>query len=509
MALSNSSFVVDVPPHGVPVKTVRDALAIAEGHLQGGDFPRAEQAYADVLKIAPYSAEAWFFLGLIRQQHEKFADAARHYEHALRLAPRFPEARNNLGVALQELGRIDEAEACFREALRLDPDYVEAHNNLGNALQDQGRLAEAEAAYRQALLRRPGYIDALHHLGNALGGQGRAREAVECYEEVLRLEPDHGKVHLCRAMAWLQSGDYIRGWAEYEWRLKCKGQSIPPMSQPFWGGEPLDGRTILILAEQGLGDTLQFIRYATLVAKRGGRVIVACRQPLERIVASCPGVERVISEKMAVPEFDCYAPLLSLPRVFRTSLESVPAEVPYLAADPALVARWRDELGPIGGFKVGVVWQGNPDHSKDRERSFRLAQLGPLARVPGVRLFSLQKGPGSEQLGEVEVDFPITDLGRRLDDLVVTAAVMRSLDLVVSPDTSPAHLAGALGVPVWLALPAAPDWRWLRGRDDSPWYPTMLIFRQRKWGDWEDVLERMARELETHRATKHVDHAVA
>jgi Flp pilus assembly protein TadD len=497
MALSNSSFVIDVPAHGFPVRTSRDRLAAVEACIQQGDLAGAEQACTAILGTAPSTAEAWFFLGLIRQRQETFDEAAEHYEHALSLAPRFPEARNNLGVVLQELDKIEAAEACFRQALALDPAYAEAHNNLGNALQDLGRLTEAEAAYRQALHLRPNYIDALHHLGNALGAQGRGTEAVDCYEHVLKLQPDHAKVRLCRAMACLQMGDYERGWAEYEWRLSCKGQSIPALDLPAWTGEPLDGRPILVIAEQGLGDTLQFIRYAPLVERRGGLVTVACRKPLELILAGCRGVRRVVSDKAILSEFACYVPLLSLPRIFGTSVETVPAEVPYLTIPEELTTRWRDELGSTAEFKIGVGWQGNPDHSKDRERSFRLAHLEPLSLVPGVRLFSLQKGFGAEQFDEIDGRFPVIPLGRRLDDLVDTAAVLKNLDLLVCPDTSLAHLGGALGIPVWLALPFACDWRWMRERGDSPWYPTMRLFRQQRWGDWSGVFARIADELAT------------
>jgi hypothetical protein len=337
----------------------------------------------------------------------------------------------------------------------------------------------------------------LHHLGNALGAQARATEAIECYEHVLQIEPDHAKVRLCRAMAWLQMGDYERGWAEYEWRLSCKGQSIPAVDLPVWNGEPLDGKPVLVLAEQGLGDTLQFIRYAALIERRGGRVTVACRKPLERILATCRGVQRVLSDKAVLSEFACYVPLLSLPRIFGTSIETVPSEVPYLAPPEKLITRWRDELVSTAEFKLGVAWQGNPDHSKDRERSFRLEHLEPLAHVPGVRLFSLQKGFGSEQIDEIDDRFSVTPMGNRLDDLIDTAAVLNNLDLLVCPDTSVAHLGGALGIPVWLALPFACDWRWLRERADCSWYPTMRLFRQRRWGDWSDVFARIAVELAT------------
>jgi Tfp pilus assembly protein PilF len=492
MAVANSSMVVNANPYGPRRSALREALAAAGAILQAGDLPRAEMACGEIVLNHPTSGEAWFFLGVASQLQKKIDASIELYRRAVRLSPGLSEAWNNLGVSLQARGEIDEALACHREALRLEPGYPEAHNNVGNALQAMGRLDEAIESYRRALHFRPNYFEAMHHMGNALGAMGRTDEAIACYDEVIRRAPDYHKVRLCRAMAWLQAGDYERGWAEYEWRLLIKEQSIPPLTQPPWDGKPLEGKSILILAEQGLGDALQFCRYAGLAARQGGRVTVACRQPLERILGGCTGVGRVISEKDPIPEFDCYAPLLSMPRICGTSLETIPAEVPYISVDPALEARWRAELGAIEGFKIGVAWQGNPDHGKDRQRSFRLAQLEPLAKAPGVCLISLQKGLGHEQLGGLDGRFPVIDLGPRLEDLADTAAVVRNLDLVVSPDTSLAHLAGALGARVWLALPQAADWRWLTGRDDTPWYPTMRLFRQARWGDWDAVFACMA-----------------
>ncbi|MGZ5983257.1 MAG: tetratricopeptide repeat protein, partial [Isosphaeraceae bacterium] len=374
-------------------------------------------------------------------------------------------------------------------------DYAEAHNNLGNALQDQGRFEEAITAYRQALHFRPGYVEALKHLGNAQRALGRLTEAIACYDEGLRHAPDHALLHMSRAMVWLQMGDFARGWPECEWRLRGQDLLIHRLPQPVWDGSELGGRTILLVAEQGLGDTIQFIRYAPLVARRGGRVVVSCARMLGQILATCPGVDQVIIEGDPLPEFACHAPVMSLPAILGTTLQTIPVEVPYLAADPSLVARWRDALDGIDEFKVGVVWQGNPVHTKDRERSFRLAQLEPVARVPGVRLFSLQKYFGLDQIEAVSDRFHVTGLGHRLDDFVDTAAVMRNLDLVISADSSPAHLAGALGVPVWMPLPYISDWRWMTDRDDTPWYPTMRLFRQRRFGDWDELFARLAREL--------------
>ena len=292
-------------------------------------------------------------------------------------------------------------------------------------------------------------------------------------------------------------GRFEQGWAGYEWRWKCKEfGSLPPFQPPLWDGSFLDGRTILVHAEQGLGDTLQFIRYVPSLHQRGGRVILMCQPPLVRLLTRSPGIERLLAHGDPVPEFDVHTPLLSLPRLLGTTLESVPADVPYLEAEPQLVEAWRHRLGSYPGFKVGIVWQGNPKFRLDRLRSIPLAQFAPLARVPGVHQFSLQKGPGAEQLAAVTDRFPVTDLGRRLDDFMDTAAVLKNLDLVISVDTAIAHLAGALGIPVWVALPFAPDWRWLMGREDSPWYPTMRLFRQTRPGQWEDVFHHIAEALQ-------------
>jgi hypothetical protein len=341
------------------------------------------------------------------------------------------------------------------------------HNNLGVALQKQGALGEAVASYRRALELRPDYAEAHNNL----------------------------------AFVWLLTGDFEQGWSEYEWRWKANLLSPPSFTQPLWDGTPLAGRTILLYAEQGLGDTLQFIRYAPLVERRGGRVIMACPRPLLQLLASCPGIDRLVALDAVSSDFELYALLMSLPRILGTSLESIPADVPYLEADPELTVHWQSELATFSReFRIGIAWQGNPDHRGDRHRSFRLAQFAPVARLEGVRLFSLQKGPGAEQIREVGDRFPVTDLGSRLDEttgaFMDTAAVMKNLDLVISADTAIAHLAGALGVPIWVALSSAPDWRWLLGREDSPWYPTMRLFRQASPGDWDGVFARIAAAVE-------------
>jgi hypothetical protein len=294
-------------------------------------------------------------------------------------------------------------------------------------------------------------------------------------------------------------GNFEQGWPEYEWRWQRPQTPPRPFRQPCWDGSPLAGRTILLYMEQGLGDILHFIRYAPLVKQQGGTVLVECPGFLIPLFSRCPGIDGLVAEGTELPACDVQAPLLSLPRLLGTTLATVPAEVPYLFADPDRVAHWGHKLRPLRTFNIGLVWQGNPHHGWDRHRSFALAQFAPLARLDGVQLFSLQRGAGVEQLRTLAGRFPVTELLRESDGpseaLMETAALMKNLDLVISADTAPAHLAGALGVPVWVALAALVDWRWMFRREDSPWYPTMRLFRQTELGNWLPVFERMAGEV--------------
>ncbi len=464
--------------------------------FQAGDLDRAEQAYRQVLNQDPTAAHAWYMLGAIGQVRGRIEESVANYREALRLSPDFPEACNNLGVALHALRRGEEAIDVLRRALALRPDYAEAHNNLGNALHERGELDEAAASYRRAISLNPGYAEAHHNLGNALRSARNMAEAIASYDRAVELTPDRAIVHLSRSMALLEMEDYRRGWPEYEWRLKCSQFALSRYTQPLWDGSPLDGRTILLHSDAGLGDAIQFIRYAPMVRQRCGRVIVACAAPLARILATCAGVDLLVVAGAPLPEFDVYAPLMSLPGIFGTDATSIPADVPYLSADPELVRARVEQLPASDEFCIGIAWQGNPAYSRDHLRSIPLERFEPVARRPDVMLLSMQKGHGREQIAGLAGRFAVVDMGGDLDDLMDAAALMTALDLVIVSDTSLAHLAGALGVPVWVALPFAPDWRWMSGRDDSPWYPTMRLFRQRRWGDWGEVFERIAGELE-------------
>jgi tetratricopeptide (TPR) repeat protein len=466
------------------------------------DLGQVEEAIAclrQAARLAPAAALPLNNLGRALLAQDKPAEAEATLRQAIRLSPNDFRAWANLGVALHKQRRNDEAVACLRQSLTLEPNDANTHSSLGVALTHQGKLAEAEAALRQAIRLKPGWAAPHSNLGLALQSQGRHDEAVAAFQEALRLKPDYADAEKNLAMTWLQQGKYDEGWRAYECRWRCKDFNPPSYVQPPWDGGPLAGRTVLLYDEQGQGDALQFLRYAPLVKGRGGRVVFQCRAALIPLASRCRGIDQVVVRDAPPPPFDVHAALLSLPRLFGTTLATVPAEIPYLFADATLVERWRPEVRAIPGLRVGISWQGSPGYPGDAERSTRLAYFEPLARVPGVRLLSLQKGPGLEQLAEVAGRFPVVDLGRRLDEMsgpfMDTAAVMQSLDLVITVDTSLGHLAGGLGVPVWVAQPYAPDWRWQWGSETTPWYPTMRLFRQPEWGRWEPVFARMAEAL--------------
>lgn len=455
--------------------------------------------YRRALELKPDFAEAHLNLGASLQAQKNYAQAEEHYQHALRLKPGFPEAYCNLGSLCSARERYADALLHYEQALRRKPDFAGAYTNRGNALWRMGRYEEALESYRQALRLKPDDPQTHCEFGKALHEQRKITEAIASYDEALRLDPQHAEAHLGRAFAWLRQGDFQRGWPEYEWRFKCEGFGFRYPNLPRWDGAPLEGRTLLVKCEQGLGDVVQFVRFIPVARARGGRVVLECPKALTRLLQSFAGIDQLVSAGDPLPPCDVWIPLLSLPAVLGTRVETIPAEVPYLAADPALVEHWRHVLAPLGGFKIGVAWRGNPDMRRDHERSFPLVELETIARLPEVRLISLQKKYGLEELSAVDRRFPVTDLGSGFDEahgpFMDTAAVMQNLDLVISCDTVIGHLAGALGVPCWLALAHAYDFRWLDGRRETPWYPQHRLFPQPRFGDWPSVFEAMEAEL--------------
>ena len=461
-----------------------------------GRTPEAIDCYRRALLLDPLLAQGWHNLGLSLQEAGEMDEAGQALERALTLSPGYLEARHNLGELQQARGDLAGAEQRFREVLAQDPGYLPSLNALGIALQLQDRLEQAVDCYRQALALKPDYLHALNNLGAASRALGELGQAVECYRKVLALDPAYADARWNLALVDLLLGRFREGWQGYEWRFR-KVDPIPLASfpQPHWDGSPLDGRTILLHAEQGFGDTFQFVRYAGLLAALGGVVLLQCQsQAIAPVLTTAPGVTRVLVRGEPLPEFQVHASLMSLPHLCGTLLETVPAPIPYLAAQPELAGLWRARLaGP--GLKVGLIWAGRKSYKDDRKRSLNLGLFAPLAGIPGVSFYALQVGEGAEQAASPPAGLGLTDLGREVRSFADSAAILANLDLVISADTAVAHLAGALGRKVWVLLPAACDWRWLLEREDSPWYPSARLFRQRRRGDWGEVMQRVAGEL--------------
>ena len=472
-----------------------------------GRRAEAIECYRRALRIQPHYASAHFNLGMAFTDQQRAADAAECFRQALRIDPQFANGYYYLGNALKDQGKFGEAIACYRQAIRIDPAHANAHHNLGTILTDQGELAEAALCYRQALRIDPRHVDARSNLGVLLYKQGSYAESAAQFDQALRLDPNHVGARFNRSMLWLLTGNFDKGWPEYEFRDRQPMADQRNFTQPRWQGEPLAGKTILLHAEQGMGDTVQFIRFAARVKQQGGTVLFESQPALLPILGGVTGVDQLLPRGRPLPMFDVQAPLLSLPGIFHTTLDTIPADMPYLRANPDRVQYWQKELACIpecnppgvqasAAFKVGIAWQGNPKNKDDSNRSLPLNQFETLARLTEVSLLSLQVGPGSEQVAAAP--FPIVDLGQRFDphSLEDLAAVLMNLDLVVTVDSVVAHVAGALGVPVWVLLRFSADWRWLLERADSPWYPTMRLFRQQRAGDWPHVLERVKEELQ-------------
>jgi hypothetical protein len=393
-------------------------------------------------------------------------------------------------------GQRDEAIGCYRLAIAVDPRYPDAYYNLGNALRAGGEWREAVDCYEKLLLLVPDHLSGWVNLGGSLIALNRFEAAIGAERRALDLDPGCVDAHWNLGLALLATGDFREGWREYQWRLKDT-VSFPAScaGRPMWDGSPLAGRTLLLRCEQGFGDALQFFRYARLLARGGARVVVECRPELLRLFASQREAVQLFAVGGAPPPFDTFAYLLSLPFLLGTTLADLPADVPYLEADAALSAQWESRMHAGGALRVGVVWAGSTGYKNDRYRSLPLSTMAPLARLPGIALYSLQLGGAARELAGEVFGTAICDLTAGIRDFADTAAIIANLDLVISVDTAVAHLAGALGKPVALLLPASCDWRWLAGRTDSPWYPSMRLFRQADTGDWRGVIKGVATAL--------------
>jgi tetratricopeptide (TPR) repeat protein len=473
-------------------------MRAALGQHRAGQLAQAQVLYRQVLGQDPNHDGALHFLGVLALQDNRLDLAIEYLRRALLIQPNVPEYYGNLGNALMAQGLWEEAAACYRQLLNRRPQFAEAHSTLGNALMALGKDDEALACYHRAIELKPDYAAAHNNLGNALRNRGRLEEAAASYRRALELNPDDAETHSNSSTLRLLRGNYAHGFVEFEWRLQTPKHLSRPrvFKQPYWDGGPLDGRTILLTDEQGHGDTIQFVRYAALVAQRGGNVVVECQPPLKRLLQNSLGAIRVIDDSEAPPPFDVHCSLLSLPMIFRTTLETIPNRVPYIRPDAESVARWRSKIEGEAGFrKVGLAWAGNRNQMNDHNRSMALHHLAPLGKVSGVRFYNLQIGEAARQASLPGAALQFMDRTNEITDFADTAALIANLDLVISVDTSISHLAGAMAKPVWTMLCFAADWRYHLDRDDCPWYPTMRLFRQPAPGAWASVVERVAEAL--------------
>lgn len=438
--------------------TLERAVQAGLEHHHAGRLAEAEAIYRRILADFPHHAGAWHLLGAIALQRGQHTAAIESVERAIQANPQQAIFYNTLGEAHRGAGQILEAQAAYRRAIELDPQLSPAHNNLGLTMQTAGEVAAAQASF----------------------------------ERTIQLAPQNVDAHFNLSCVLLLQGQFEPGWREYAARRQIAGHPSQSIAAPQWDGSPLPAGRLLLYAEQGLGDTLQFIRYLPLVRERAEPIVAV--QPKLIPLLNASGFEHLVSLDEPLPACDAKCSLLDLPGMFATTLATIPAAVPYLRVDGAAVERWRGRLASDARLNVGIVWQGNPAYYSDRFRSIPLREFAPLAELAGVRLISLQTHVGLEQIDQVADRFEVVRLEHWDAEhaFADAAAVMRQLDLVITSDTAAAHLAGGLSVPVWLALGISPSWRWLLHRDDSPWYPSMRLFRQTRLGQWSDVFAAMA-----------------
>ena len=462
----------------------------------------ALQSFQRVAELEPANADAWNNQGVVLLRKKAPRPALGCFHKVLEVAPRHIDGHVNLARAHLELKQWAEAEQTLLKLLAFRPDVVTAHEFLGRACFQQGRTDQAMIALRKAVALGPNRASAWISLGLGLLESAQFDEAQECFHKAMALAPQDPVAQANAGMTDLLAGRWLEGWPRYQQRLQLPNLDMErfQVPGPLWDGQALKGRTLLVHGEQGMGDLIQFCRYVPrIVAERGGPVVLVCHPPLKPLLRTVPGVWEVVAKGDQTPPYHYRTWIMNLPGVFQTTPATIPADIPYLSADPQRVVHWGQRLtdGPRR-FRVGLAWAGNPKFGGDHKRSMSLATLAPLARVPNVAFYSLQKG------GRPNDAFPpelaLQDFTAELTDFADTAALVMNLDLVISVDTAVAHLAGALGRPVWTLLPRIPDWRWLLDREDTPWYPTMRLFRQTTPGAWGPVLERVVQELQAKSA---------
>ena len=473
-------------------------LRLAQSFHDQNQLREAEETYAAAATHLPHNAAIACNLGNILREQLRFREAADSYRRAVSIDPGSHESWNNLGIALQELGQIEAAIAAFQQSIRAKPDYAEAYSNLAPALQRQNRLDEAIAACRRAIVLNPLHDGACINLGNALLAGNHLEESLAAYRRAQTINPGNATARKNEGIARLLSGDLRTGFAKYEarWEEPDLLKNRRDFACARWDGGPsISGRSILLHAEQGLGDTIQFVRYASMLAHQNARVILEAPLPLLELLSDLPGLAAVFPPGASIPPTDFHCPLLSLPFALRTDCGSIPAEIPYLHPRPSRTARWQTAIASLTGLKVGVVWAGNPNHKNDHNRSIPLQFFRNVFARQNISFVSLLKEVREEEKPLLAECPAVHQDWLDNADLADAAGLIQQLDLVISVDTSIAHLAGALGRPTWILLPFAPDWRWLLNTDRSPWYPGMRLFRQPRTGDWQTVLADVSSEL--------------
>ena len=473
-------------------------------------YPEALYAYKKTIQHKRDHYRAYVQIAKVMIDVKQSSDAIEPLKQALILEPNNPDARLLLARAYNDKNRHHDAIKIITEGLALEPTHVNMRFELGNLYNIVNRLEESLAIYEELDRQLPNNPSILYNIAFTHKKMGDLPKALPYYNRVLELDPNHNEALFSRGLAYLVIGDFEKGWHGYEWRYSRPSQgSLRTYPQPRWDGSDLEGKTILIHAEQGLGDTFQFIRYAKLIKEKNGIVIAAVQKPLVTLLKNCKHIDQVISLDDTPPPFDVHSPLLSLPYVMKTRLDTVPCEIPYLYPNEDLVQEWRQKLAEDKNFKIGICWQGNDNYATPllrttvAQKSVHLKELAPFCQIPGVSVYSLQKTTGTEQLQELPDGMRILTFDGDFDQshgrFMDTAAVIKNLDLVITVDTSISHLASALGTPTWIMLPNPADWRWMIDRNDSPWYPNVTrLFKQPTPGDWQSMIQEVAGELKKH-----------
>jgi len=485
---------------------IKSEIHLGDLHFNKKEYQEALEVYKKAIALETTNAHVRYHIALCYKHLNNNHAAINELKRLINQDPKHVNALHQMGILYREQEELEKSADYLATAHEVRPSDLTIAMELANTLNMLNRDAESMDLYIQILDANPNITGALYNFGYTLKKQGLFHRALEVYDKVLAQKPDYPLARFSRANTLLTLGDFTQGFEQYEWRFKAYNESPEKFNAPLWDGSSINGKTILLCSEQGLGDTLQFIRYAQLLKSDGARVVVETQDALVPLLKLCPYIDVVFGRSDAVPcSANYHIPLLSLPRLYKTNIETIPHEIPYLYAEEQLVDYWHEELSHDPNFKVGICWQGNANYSTLALRqavaakSLPVALLAQLSEVPNVTIYSLQQVHGTEQLADVDSHYTIKQFGAEFDALngrfMDTAAVIKNLDLIISVDTSIGHLAGGLGAQTWLLLPRVADWRWLLNRDDSPWYPTVRLFRQSISGDWQQVIDRVKKEL--------------